>query len=325
MEWTRMMRGARTILDDLVVVKPGETLLIVTDNKLMKIGQVIVAAAYERDAEPILAVIKPRERDGEEPPTPIAEAMKKADVVLTPVSKSITHTKAVKDAAESGARILVMTAFTEQLMIRGGIEADFRAHKPYCEKLAKLFEEAEVAHLTTLAGTDLIMNIKGRRGNAMHCIVDTPGSFSTVPTIEANTSIVEGTANGTIVVDASIPYLGIGVLREPIKIKVKDGFITEIKGGSQATMLKKDLESKNDPNVYNIAELGVGLNPKSELTGIMLDDEGVLGTCHIGIGTSLTLGGKLQAAIHYDLVIWKPTIKLDGKTVIKNGEMKFSI
>jgi leucyl aminopeptidase (aminopeptidase T) len=168
------------------------------------------------------------------------------------------------------------------------------------------------------------MRSKDRRGNAMHCIVDTPGWFSTVPTIEANTSIIEGSANGIIVVDASVPYLGIGVLRDLIRMKVENGFITDIEGGHQARILKEDLKSKNDPNVYNIAELGVGLNPMSELTGIMLDDEGVLGTCHIGIGTSLALGGKLKAAVHYDLVLWKPTIELDGKIVIEEGKLKFS-
>lgn len=325
MEWTRMMRGARTLLDDLVAVKPGESVLIVTDTKLLKIAQVLAAASFERDAEPIITVIKPREMDGEEPPELVAEAMKKADVIFTPVSKSITHTRAVKEAAESGARILVMTAFTERLMISGGIKADFRAQKPYCEKLAKLFEGSDTVKLSTPAGTDLTMNIKGRRGNAMHCVVDTPGWFSTVPTIEANTSIVEGSAEGIIIVDASVPYLGIGVLKEPMRIKVEEGFIIEIEGGYQADVLKRDLESKNDPNVYNIAELGVGLNPKSELTGIMLDDEGVLGTCHIGIGTSLALGGKLKAAIHYDLVLWKPNIELDGKIVIEEGKIKFSV
>jgi leucyl aminopeptidase (aminopeptidase T) len=55
----------------------------------------------------------------------------------------------------------------------------------------------------------------------------------------------------------------------------------------------------------------------------MLDDEGVLGTCHIGIGTSLTLGGNIKAPIHYDLVIWNPTIELDGEIVIEKGELKF--
>ena len=106
-------------------------------------------------------------------------------------------------------------------------------------------------------------------------------------------------------------------------VTVNEGFITDIQGGFQADILKKDLESKNDPNVYNIAELGVGLNPKSQMTGIMLDDEGVLGSCHIGIGTNLTLGGTLKAAIHYYLVLWNPTIELDGKTIIEQGKLLF--
>ena len=90
-------------------------------------------------------------------------------------------------------------------------------------------------------------------------------------------------------------------------------------------ILKRDLEEKNDPNVYNIAELGVGLNPKCKMTGVMLDDEGVLGSAHIGIGSNITLGGNLKAAIHYDLVLWQPTIKLDGKILLKNGDLKLSL
>lgn len=325
MEWARMMRGARTILDDCASLKAGEQVLIATDTELINIGQVLAAAAYERDAEPVMAVIKPRAMDGQEPPAMVAEAMKRADVVLAPVSRSITHTMAVKEAAAAGARILVMTAFNERLMISGGIEADFRAQRPVCEKLAALFTEADAARITTPAGTDLAMSVEGRRGNALTCVVDEPGMFSPVPNIEANVSPVEGSAEGRIVVDASIPYIGIGLLRDPVEITVEDGLIAEIRGGYEAEALRRDLQGKNDPKVYNIAELGVGLNPKSEMTGIMLDDEGVLGSAHIGIGTNITLGGAVKAAVHYDLVVWRPTVELDGEAVIEEGEIKFSV
>jgi leucyl aminopeptidase (aminopeptidase T) len=168
------------------------------------------------------------------------------------------------------------------------------------------------------------MSVSGRRGNALTCIVDKPGTFSPVPNIEANVSPIEGSGNGVIVVDASIPYIYIGLLKEPIKVAVEKGRIREIQGGYQAEMLKEDLEAKNDPNVYNLAELGVGLNPKSRMTGIMLDDEGVMGSAHVGIGTNITLGGVVKAAVHYDLVLWKPTIELDGMIVMENGEIRYS-
>ncbi|MHA1490530.1 MAG: aminopeptidase [Promethearchaeota archaeon] len=319
---TRMMIGAKKILDDCVSLRASEIILIITDTKLLEIAQVLVAAVNKRNAEPVLIVMKPLKRDGQEPPILVSEAMKHADIILIPVSKSITHTKAVKLAAEAGARILVMTAFTERLMMSGGIEADFKAQKPICEKLGELFTKANTVHLTTKAGTDLTMNIEGQKGNALTCIVE-PGMFSTIPTIEANVSPLVGSSEGQIVVDASIPYINIGLLSDPVNVTVKKGFIKGIQGGYQAELLKKDLEAKNDPNVYNIAELGVGLNPKSQMTGVMLDDEGVLGSCHIGIGTNLTLGGSLKAAVHYDLVLWKPTIELDGIVIIKNGELKF--
>jgi leucyl aminopeptidase (aminopeptidase T) len=318
-----MMRGARTIVDNCAAIKPNEKVLIITDTKLIKIGEVLTAAVYEREAEPILTIMQPRTRDGQEPPNVIAEAMKHADVVFSPVSKSITHTNAVKEAVKAGARILVMTAFTEKIMISGGIEADFKAQRPVCIKLAKLLMKADKLHLTNPAGTDLSMSIKGRRGNALTGVVDEPRIFSTIPTIEANVSPIEGSTEGKIVVDASIPYLDIGLLREPVNILVKKGYIKEIWGGYQADILKKNLEEKEDPNVYNIAEVGIGLNPKSEMTGVMLDDEGVLGSAHIGIGTNITLGGTIKAAIHYDLVLWRPTIRLEDETVIENGEPKF--
>ena len=321
-EGIRMMRGARILMDDCASVKPGETVLIVTDTKLVEIGQILIDAAYEREAEPIRTVIKPRDWDGQEPPKPVAEAMKQADVVFAPVSKSITHTIAVKEAAAAGSRILVMTAFTPRLMTSGGIEADFRAQRPYCERLAELFTAADKVRLTTPAGTDLTMSATGRQGNALTCMVDRHGLFSPVLNIEANFSPLEGSAEGTIVVDASIPYIGIGLLEEPITMKVEGGFITDIQGGRQAETLKEDLEAKDDPNVYNIAELGVGLNPMSEMTGIMLDDEGVLGSAHIGIGTNITLGGTVKAACHYDLLCWRPTLTIDGVVAIEEGELR---
>jgi len=311
-----MAKGARTLIDVCTKVKPGETVLVITDMYRLTIAKVIAGVAMDRGAEAIVTVIQPRERNGQEPPDPVAEAMKKADVVFTPVTYSITHTHAVKNAAAAGARLIVMTDFTEEMMIRGGLEADFETLKPVCKKVAKAFADGNRIKLTTPAGTHLEMDINGRRGNALYCLVE-PGEFSTAPTVEANVSPIEGSANGRLVVDASIPYIGIGVLTQPMTVEIKDGFITGIEGAGQAEMLRKDLESHKDPSVYNIAELGVGLNPKCRMCGFMLEDEGVISTCHIGIGTNITLGGNTKAPIHYDLLGWEPTVEVDGQVVVQ--------
>lgn len=316
-----MVRGAKVLVDVCTKVKPKDKVLIITDMFKFNLVNVLAGVTKERGAEVIVSIMKPRKKAGQEPPVSVSEAMKEADVVFSVVSYSITHTHAVKNAVSCGARIIVMTDFTEDLMIQGGIEANFDELKPICKKVANRLAEGKKVRLTTPGGTDLQMDITGRRGNALYCVVE-PGEFSTVPTVEANTSPIEGSANGKIVVDASIPYLGIGLLKEPIQVEVRNGFITKIEGGYQADILKKDLESQKDKNVFNIAEMGLGLNPKCRMIGIMLEDEGVMGTAHIGIGTSITLGGNIKTSCHYDLIMWKAKVEVDGKVIIEDEQVK---
>lgn len=315
-----MGKIADKIIDVNLGMREGEKLLIVTEPEKIKIAETIAASAYRKGIEPVISIMIPRERDSQEPPKIIAEAMKSSDAFLSVVGKSITHTNAVKDAIANGSRGIVLTQFSEDMMIHGGMEADFKSREIICKNVAEALAGAEKIHLTTKYGTDLTFSARGRRGNALYCIVES-GKFSTAPTIEANVSPVEGTANGKIVVDASVPYIGIGLLEDPIICDVKDGFITSISGGRQAKLLADNLAGMNDPNVYNIAELGVGLNPNCRFIGLMLEDEGVCGSVHIGIGTSVNLGGVTKASCHYDLIMTEPTIEVDGKIIMKDGEL----
>ncbi len=315
-----MARGADKVVSTCVKVKPGEKVLIITEASRLSIAEAIAAAVYRVQAEPILQVMVPRDTDGQEPPAPVSAAMKASDAFISVVGRSITHTHAVKEACKRGSRGVVLTQFTQELMIHGGLEADFREVAPTCKAVAGILAGAKEVRLTTPHGTDLTFSAEGRRSNAMYCMVE-PGEFSPVPTVEANVSPLEGTAQGIIVANASIPYIGIGLLEEPVTCRVRSGRITAIEGGRQAEMLKRDLEQKQDPNVYNIAELGVGLNPKCRFMGFMLEDEGVRGSVHIGIGTSITLGGNVKAACHYDLIMTEPTLIVDGQMVLHNGSV----
>lgn len=315
-----MYAGASRILDVCAGLKPGEKVLILTDFLKESIARVLASAAMAMGAEPVIMVMPPREVDGQEPPETVAMAFKKADLILTPVAKSVTHTNAVKEAIAGGSRGIMLSAFVPEQLISGGIYVDFEAQRPLCEKVARLLEEARMAKLTTPAGTNLIMDLSNRKGNAHPGIARKPGQFTTVPNIEASISPVEGKTEGILVGDGSIPYYDIGVLKEPVYMTVKEGKVVDIKGGAQAETISGMMAAQDDPNVYNIAQLAFGLNPKCVMSGIMLDDEGVYGTAHIGIGTSTLLGGKIKTKMHFDILIWKPTLELDGKVVLKEGE-----
>lgn len=315
-----MAKGAKQVVEVCANVQENESVVIVTEPKTLSIAESVAAAVTAVGAEPTISIITPRTSDSSEPPATVAAAMKESDVFISAVYTSITHTYAVKNAVENGSRGIMLTQFDDNMLIDSGVLADFPAAAPTCEAVAKALENAETIHLTTIHGTDLKMSAKGRKSNAMTGMVKS-GLFAPVPTIEANVSPLEGTANGTIVADASIPYLGIGIVKENVHVTVKGGMITDIQGGYEAKVLADDLASKNDENVYNIAEIGVGLNPRCKFNGLMLEDEGVFGSVHIGIGSSITLGGNVKAACHYDLIMTGVTLKADDVTIIEDGKV----
>jgi leucyl aminopeptidase (aminopeptidase T) len=104
---------------------------------------------------------------------------------------------------------------------------------------------------------------------------------------------------------------------------VEKGNIVKVEGGPEADMIRKVWAEMGDASVYNIAQLAIGLNPAIYmLTGVWAQDHGAFGTVHIGIGTSANLGGTTKAACHFDGMMYRPTLKLDGKIVLEDGELR---
>ena len=315
-------RGARTVVEKCAFVKEGETVFIVTDYETFPEAQLMAEAAVAAGANVTLGVMSVRALDGQEPEKTLASAMKEADVVLMAVRKSLAHTNAAKGALAAGARVLSLTAISMELLASPAFKADFKQAAPLCEKFGDIFSQAESLSITSAAGTNFTTNLKGRKGNAHKCLVENPGEFSAAPNIEANFSPVERTSNGIFVADASIPYLGIGALSVPVTFVIKDGAVVEVRGGPEAEKIKRIWQEQNDPNVYNIAQVAVGLNPEvPEAIGRLgcNYDEGAFGTMHIGIGTSTNLGGKIKASTHFDAVMSRPTLIVDGETLIQDG------
>lgn len=316
-----MHRGAKVLVETCAGVRSGENVLIVTDTERVNIAREVAKAATAVGGDASILISPPRSIDNEEPMAPVSAAMNLADVIFLPVTHALSHTAAVRSAVAEGARVISMSAFTERMMDEGGLFADFATRRTLCQAMARRLSAASFVRVTNPAGTDLSFNIAGRSGNSHACIVDEPG-FTAVPNIEANTSPVEGTTEGTLAVDGSIPYYGVGVITEPVRFQISGGFVRSIEGGSQATFLRDLLARQNDKWVYNIAQFAIGLNPECrDFTGEMLNDEGVNGTIHIGIGTSSSLGGVVQAKTHFDAIIRDPTVWFDGEPVIRDGEI----
>jgi leucyl aminopeptidase (aminopeptidase T) len=142
--------------------------------------------------------------------------------------------------------------------------------------------------------------------------------------IEANISPVEGTTEGTAVFDGSIPNLDIGVLEDDVVMDIEEGSVTNVEGGKEAAKIRRVWSEQDDPAVYNIAQLAVGMNPRcTDFNGWFQNEHGVYGSAHLGIGTSSALGGVTQAPVHFDAMMSSPTLELDGEVVLEDGEFTF--
>jgi leucyl aminopeptidase (aminopeptidase T) len=310
-------KAARTAVRKCLAVNKGETVLVITDEPLKKIGHLLWDACRQVGAEAILAEIISRKTSGEEPPKTLADCMKKADVLIIPTSKSLSHTKARRDACRAGARCATLPGITPDTM-RRTLNADYRKIAKLSIRLARILTRGSTARVTTPAGTDITMSIKGRKGHPDTGLVHKGGDFSNLPAGEAYLAPVEGTARGTIVIDGCIGETG--VLRKPITMTVRDGYATAISGGSQVKILRKAIRGLGK-QARNIAELGIGTNYKARVVGSSLEDEKVLGTVHIAIGDNASMGGKISVASHLDAILLKPTLTIGRRIIMKDGRL----
>ncbi len=308
-----MIDGARTTVKTCMGVKKGEIVLILTDTEKESIGEAIFEVAKEANAEAILVKMQPRSRHGEEPPRAIAEMMKGADVVIAPTMYSVTHTQARKRANRSGARIATMPGIIPRMMSSGGMTADFKEVAKGVKRLAKILEGTKKLTLITGMGTDLEVSVEGRRWFQDTGICHKKGQFMNLPAGEVFIAPKEGTANGKLVIDGAFWE----ILENPVTIDVKDGFAKRITGTKE---IARQI-SKRGKEGRNIAEVGIGMNPKAKIIGNVLEDEKVMGTVHVALGDNSTFGGKVRAGIHIDGIINKPTFIADDEVIMEDGKL----
>jgi len=319
LSYFEMLKGARNIINVSAGIKKGEQLLIVTDTKKFEIAELIALAAQEKEINYSIAIMAVRE-PGEEPPKPIAVAMKEADIIIAPTTQSLYHNHATLAARENGARMIALSGVTPEIMASPSTRFDFASFKPIVEKVTDIYKKGNKIKVTSPSGTNIEAVIKGRRINVDGGLCHEPGQAIGLPIMEVNAAPIEETTNGRIVIDTSMSFLGI--LKNNITLEVKNGRIVRIDGKEEARKMQEILENKNDPNVFIIAEIAIGLNPKAEIKGILAEDEGVLGTMHFGIGTNLALGGRNKANLHMDVIINRPTMWIDDIILTKEGQLQ---
>lgn len=321
MKELEMLHGALRLVQINAGLKQEERALIVCDTDNIEIAKVLAYAIKSIGSEYSICIMEPRGTHGEEPTEAISRAMMGADVVFAPTKFSLSHSDARAKANENGIRFISMPDYTRDMMKGGALDADFLDIYTTAQKMADILTKANVIHITTEAGTDIIVHAEGRTGNEVSGVCRTPGTWGSPPNIEVNVSPIETESEGIVVVDGSIPMPEIGVITEELKLDIKNGKIVKFIGGRQAAKFEELLKGKENPCNLILAEFGMGLNDKASLKGSMLEDEGAYGTCHFGFGHNADQGGTNNATVHIDAVYLRPNVEIDGRMIMKKGKL----
>jgi aminopeptidase len=202
-------------------------------------------------------------------------------------------------------------------LIVGGMSVPPRILMAIGKKMAGKFKNASWVHVWDSKGTDFRVFVEGRRMNiddgfiskADYSVGDRGANL---PAGEIFIAPDEEKGEGTIYCP---------ITRDRMSERLLKGVHLEFKGGrllldraeadvgtEQLVASFKECEridhGKYSPvRTMNIAELGVGFNPKiKKAIGYILSDEKVSGTVHLAFGANNTYGGTSESVMHWDFV-----------------------
>ncbi|MFH1445762.1 MAG: aminopeptidase [Nanoarchaeota archaeon] len=301
-----MIETSKIVWTKCIELQPDELPMVVYDNDKKEIAQALANVAKAISGRCELVLMPKTTRNGEEPPEDIKMKMQEADAVVASTTFSLTHTDAVQSALKRSTRIITMPGITKDIFLRAiPIDYDKLRHRNIL--LAKKLQGKEF-HIETKAGTDLII-FRGNREVMTNTgiLAYSVRKLENLPAGEVFFAPLEKKSEGRIVIDGS--SVG-GAVKRPFKIIVENGEMVDCENKN----LWKILTSIE--NGVNLAELGIGTNPKAQITGVILEDEKVQGTAHIAFGTNKSMGGLIQTSVHIDSIFKKPIISVDGKIVL---------
>ncbi|MFQ5441846.1 MAG: aminopeptidase [Thermodesulfobacteriota bacterium] len=273
-------------------------------------GSVAVKGLFELD---ILSAILSKTAAPEDIKRAEAVIKERATVpgaVVAMSNYSTTHTRFRDFLSRSmGVRYASMPLF-EKSMLSGAMAVDWEALKKRTLNLKEKLAGSDMVAVTSHNGTSITFSVKDRDILADTGVLTGPGDYGNLPAGEAFIAPVEGTAEGTLILE----WAPTRRLKKPVAIEIRKGFAEEVSGDDEyADELREEL--KKNRLSGNVAELGIGTNEKASRPDNILETEKILGTVHIALGDNSSFGGLTSVPFHQDFIFFRPTLE-----VFKGGE-----
>ena len=325
-----LQKATDRLVNDMLAVQPGETVAVTCDPKTdREMTMEIAKAVHEAGAHPLIIENMPPEGDGvmketDVPTMALAGALCEADVWIELNQRMLLYTKPFDIALEKNKKLrYVALAETRPDVFQRTIgEVDAAQLKPLMMKMKEIIENSKNVRVETALGTNAEFELDPSHFLAVDCgdmaqpgFHTMAGCINIVPRFDS--------VNGEMVFDGTLTDRG-PIPGERVHITVKNGDIISIDGTEAADWFAEYLKHFNDPNMYKIAHLSIGLNPGAIFSGSTPEDERGWGVTTWGIGNvppedAPPYGRK--AVSHCDGTSSRSTIWFDDRLIMKDGEL----
>jgi 2,5-dihydroxypyridine 5,6-dioxygenase len=173
----------------------------------------------------------------------------------------------------------------------------------------------------------------GYRVMTQYGYTDTPGRWDHMGTGQVLSQATDGKVNGTVMVMPGDTVTAFQrMIESPVKLTIKDGFVTDIEGdGMDAPLLRDYMESFKDPRAYAISHIGWGLLntanwfhraiTRTRAQEISVNSLSYYGNVLFSTGPNTELGGTNDTQCHMDIPLRKTSLSLDNVTIVENGRI----
>lgn|GEM_PF-78796 len=203
----------------------------------------------------------------------------------------------------------------------------YRDHVAFHDRLMVTLKRATKLEVTAPGGTSL--SFRARPFVAQSFGARREGSFMLGIPGEVTTAPLEGSAEGTIVYD---PCVYLGMTSEALTLEVRRGRVESIFRSGRpdwsralpdpvADLFIDKLQDRSSawPDALHVGEFGLGTSATARFSGCIMEDEMVMGSCHFDLGANVQFGGVLKGPFHGGGLVSRPTLKVDGVTILKDG------
>lgn len=314
------------LVRDVLKVSSNEEVVITTDTGSdFQVTLSIAQASTALGAKPLIVLRNEAPTVGKAmdkylPVNTLSAALMNADVWIALDKSYLIYSTPYEKAMSVGrVRYIELSGFNVDMMVRLIGRVNTQLLYEFQRKLARLTGRFRRMRIITELGTDVEFENDPNRPILVEGEVNGPGEYMLFGQVDW--APIEESINGTIVIDGTV-WPPIGILHSPIKLRVRDGKIIEVSGGSEAKVLEKWLRSFNDEKMFMVAHVTYGCHPpNAKLSGNIVEDERVWGAVVWGFGSqSATFRGKLGlASSHVDAVVLNNTIYGDGELIVKDG------